>query len=199
MNSTVAVIKENIEVFIRSLDSFVELIGCPSMYPIFRRLFFGPSCTDLARGLSWMYSTMLAITIFGLVVLSSRAAFCTPTTRRGYTYCRGPNVDNDSTGSNPHLDRAQSEYDSPGSHTLIHSSTNIQSIVYGVISSFSNNIFHRGYAKASCLQSTNHLSTSEAKTNTDPTLEPFPVCIGLPSRIDYDIEEIEKQPIGSIL
>jgi hypothetical protein len=187
---------ENIQVFIGSLDAFVQLVGCPSINPIFQQLVFGSFCTDLAKGLTWLYSTMLAITIFGLVVLSSRAALYSPAIRSGNLI---DSHDCDTNNSNTSFDRALSQNDSLDAHSVIHSSTNMHSIVSGVISRFSCKISRRGYTIAPCIQSTNHVSIIEANNKSESTTISCPLSIEKSSGNENDTEEIEMHPIGTLL
>ena len=58
-----------------------ELAGCSSISPVLRRLLYGSSCTQSVKALTWLWTTMLSMTILGLVVLSLRAAFYNPVIR----------------------------------------------------------------------------------------------------------------------
>lgn len=80
-NVTLSMLSFNIQIVQEALSAAIELTGCSSMNPVFRRLYFGSTCTASVEGLTWLFSTMLAITIMGLVVLSTRAAFYNPIIR----------------------------------------------------------------------------------------------------------------------
>lgn len=64
-----------------TVTSVIDVTSCSSISPIFRRLLFGSTCTESVGGLAWLYSSLFFITIFGFIVLSTRAAFFNPVIR----------------------------------------------------------------------------------------------------------------------
>ena len=59
----------------------MELIDCSNISPVFRRLLYGSPCNQSVIGLTWLWTTLLSMTIMGLVVLTLRAAFYNPVIR----------------------------------------------------------------------------------------------------------------------
>jgi hypothetical protein len=59
----------------------MELIDCSNISPVFRRLLYGSPCKQSVIGLTWLWTTLLSMTIMGLVVLTLRAAFYNPVIR----------------------------------------------------------------------------------------------------------------------
>jgi hypothetical protein len=80
-NITLSLLTFNVQIVQEALSAAIELTGCSTMNPVFRKLYFGTTCTASVEGLTWLFSTMFAITIMGLVVLSTRAAFYNPIIR----------------------------------------------------------------------------------------------------------------------
>lgn len=64
-----------------TLTAAIELTGCSSISPVLRRLLYGSTCTRSVEGLTWLWTTLLAMTIVGLLVMSTRAAFYNPVIR----------------------------------------------------------------------------------------------------------------------
>jgi hypothetical protein len=80
-NLTLYSLQQHLQNLEGTVTSVIDVTSCSSISPIFRRLLFGSSCTESVGGLAWMYSSLLFITVFGFIVLSTRAAFFNPVIR----------------------------------------------------------------------------------------------------------------------
>jgi hypothetical protein len=80
-NTTLHFLDQNILSLQGSLAAVMELSGCSSISPIFRRLLFGSLCTQSLDGLGCIYFTLLSISILGFVIVSTRAALFNPVIR----------------------------------------------------------------------------------------------------------------------
>lgn len=67
---------------INRLQVVSRLVSCSSISPIFESFYNGPACADSINGQLWLFSSLLGITISGLIMLSTRAALYNPV-RRG--------------------------------------------------------------------------------------------------------------------
>jgi hypothetical protein len=64
-----------------TLVAAIDLTGCSSISPIFRRVLFGETCSKSMNGLAWLYSGTSLVLVLGLVILSHRAALYNPVIR----------------------------------------------------------------------------------------------------------------------
>ena len=64
-----------------TLKAAMELVDCSNISPVFRRLLYGSPCNQSVVGLTWLWTTLLSMTIMGLVVLTLRASFYNPVIR----------------------------------------------------------------------------------------------------------------------
>jgi hypothetical protein len=80
-NGTLSAIGLDLSNIEGSLTSFLDLMDCSRISPIFRQLLYGSTCTDSIGGLAWLYSMLILITILGFVILSTRAALYNPVIR----------------------------------------------------------------------------------------------------------------------
>lgn len=60
----------------------LQLSDCSTVSPILRRIFHGATCNGAVSGFTWMFACFLGMTIFGMTMLSLRAALYNPTMRR---------------------------------------------------------------------------------------------------------------------
>jgi hypothetical protein len=51
-----------------------RLSECSGIEPIFRELVQGPTCSDSIAGLTWLFASLLVISLLGMTILSTRAA-----------------------------------------------------------------------------------------------------------------------------
>lgn len=80
-NATLYTLEQNLFNMRGTLSALVDLTGCSSISPVFRRLFFGSTCSVSVNGLAWLYSSLLSISILGFVIVSTRAALFNPVIR----------------------------------------------------------------------------------------------------------------------
>lgn len=72
---------ESLETVADNIDSGFVLADCSTISPILRRIFHGASCNEAIDGLGWMFGSMLAITMLGLIMVTLRAALYNATIR----------------------------------------------------------------------------------------------------------------------
>ena len=65
---------EALDTVLRSLRRSIALVQCSKFLPIFRRFFHGPACNESVRGLTNVFACLMAISIFGMTILTVRAA-----------------------------------------------------------------------------------------------------------------------------
>ena len=65
---------ESLEAIKTHIDNSVQLSDCSNISPILRRILHGATCDSAIDGLAWTFGSMLAITTFGLLLLTMRAA-----------------------------------------------------------------------------------------------------------------------------
>lgn len=70
----VKLLVENLVIIQGNVVSALALSDCSSIAPILRRIFKGEPCDTTIVGLTWMFSCLFAISVFGMTLLSLRAA-----------------------------------------------------------------------------------------------------------------------------
>ena len=60
------------------LNESIEATSCNSIRPLLRDLVFGAPCTDTVDGFTWMFSSLMTMTILGLIMITTRAAMYNP-------------------------------------------------------------------------------------------------------------------------
>jgi hypothetical protein len=79
VNATLHLFEPAIESLYGTARAATRLSSCSeSIEPIIRELVQGRTCTQSVHGLSWLFASMLCISIFGLIILSTRAALFNP-------------------------------------------------------------------------------------------------------------------------
>jgi hypothetical protein len=80
-NATLSLLEHDLSSLRGTIAALVELTGCSSISPVFRRLFFGSTCTESVEGLASLYISLLCISTLGFIILSTRAALFNPVIR----------------------------------------------------------------------------------------------------------------------
>ena len=70
----VKLLVENLVIIQGNMVSALALSECSSIAPILRRIFQGEPCNTTIIGLTWMFWSLFAISVFGMTLLSLRAA-----------------------------------------------------------------------------------------------------------------------------
>jgi len=65
---------ENLDIIQGNVASALTLSDCSTIAPILRRILIGDSCANATTGLTWMFSSLLAVSLLGMTLLSLRAA-----------------------------------------------------------------------------------------------------------------------------
>ena len=86
--SDITPLVDSVQLLVQSLDSIhvniqaaLQLSDCSVITPILRRIFRGTTCDESVIGLTWVFSSFLGITTFGLILLTVRAALFNPILR----------------------------------------------------------------------------------------------------------------------
>ena len=65
---------QGLEVIMDSIRRSLDLVSCNKVSPIYRRVFNGPTCNESVYGLSCMFAAYFATIVFGMIMISLRAA-----------------------------------------------------------------------------------------------------------------------------
>ena len=79
--AAVVLLKGALESIQKDFRSAIELASCYSISSILQKIFHGPICTETVDGLTWMFTSMLVLSILCLTMLSVRAALYNATLR----------------------------------------------------------------------------------------------------------------------
>lgn len=70
----VSLVKDCLTTFLNLFDQTLQLTECGRVIPFFTMMFDGESCSSSLIGLSWTFCGLLTLAIFGLLMISFRAA-----------------------------------------------------------------------------------------------------------------------------
>jgi hypothetical protein len=80
-NSSLYELSENLGMLQDNFDHVLKLSSCSNLSPLFQYLSSGSVCTESVSGLSIIFSLTFAISVLGLVMLTTRAALFNPVIR----------------------------------------------------------------------------------------------------------------------
>ncbi len=80
-NTSFYEISNNLGMLQDNFNQVLELSSCSNMRPLFQYLSSGSICTESVKGLSVLFSLTFAISVLGLVLLTTRAALFNPVIR----------------------------------------------------------------------------------------------------------------------
>ena len=79
--TTVLLVKASLQSIQTDLESALDLSSCYKVSPILRQVVYGPICQETVSSMTWLFSCCFAISIVGLIMLSTRAALFNATLR----------------------------------------------------------------------------------------------------------------------
>ena len=84
LNSLLDDVADKLVILSDSADLTFDLISCSNINPIYVNTFHKAACTESASGLSWVFSSLLVISICGMTMLTLRSAMFEAITFEGY-------------------------------------------------------------------------------------------------------------------
>lgn len=84
LNSLLDDVAEKLVILSDSADLAFDLISCESINPIYVNTFHKAACEESASGLSWVFASLLVISICGMTMLTLRSAMFDAITFEGY-------------------------------------------------------------------------------------------------------------------
>lgn len=68
---------EALETALSGLGRSIDFTSCSRVRPIYRRVFYGPTCQESVQGLTNIFASLIVISFFGMMLLSVRASLYT--------------------------------------------------------------------------------------------------------------------------
>ena len=84
LNTLLDDVADKLVILTDSADLTFDLISCSNINPIYVNTFHKAACTESASGLSWVFSSLLVISICGMTMLTLRSAMFESITFEGY-------------------------------------------------------------------------------------------------------------------
>lgn len=110
-----------------SADRTFDLISCGSINPIYVNTFHKAACAESASGLSWMFASLMVISICGMTMLTLRSAVFEELTLNDYGEMADLQLTQDGTGDSAAAYNLRSRKSSSNSNSNSNSNGNSKS------------------------------------------------------------------------